>query len=87
MEFGSAGEVLSHPLHPYTQDMIHAMPENGMRYDESGFAPSHEDYLSCAQGCRYRHRCRFQSEKCKEMPPVCDINGHKVRCWRYAAVD
>lgn len=87
VEFGSAEAVLNDPLHPYTRDMIDAMPENGMRYDDSGFAPSHEDYAGCAQGCRYRHRCRRQSEKCKEMPPLCDVNGHKVRCWLYAAAD
>ncbi len=87
VEFGPAEAVLSRPLHPYTRDMIGAMPENGMRYEDSGFAPSHEDYGGCARGCRYRHRCRERGERCGEMPPVCDVDGRKVRCWRYAAAD
>lgn len=29
VEYASAKELLEHPLHPYTQDMIAAMPENG----------------------------------------------------------
>lgn len=54
VEFGDAKEVLEHPLHPYTRDMIAAMPENGMKYEDVGFAPSHGSYLHCDTGCRYR---------------------------------
>ena len=80
VEYGRTEQVMNDPLHPYTQDMIEAMPENSMIYDGSGFAPSHEDD---SDGCRYRQRCRDCSSKCRETPPLADINGHKVRCWKY----
>ena len=43
VEYAPAEELLEHPLHPYTQDMIAAMPENGLHFSE-GFAMAHEDY-------------------------------------------
>ena len=80
VEYAPASKIMSEPLHPYTRDMISAMPENGMRYDDRGFAPSHEDTIT---GCRYAERCHECCEKCDEMPPVIDLCGHKVRCWKY----
>lgn len=87
VEYGDAQEVLQNPLHPYTRDMIAAMPENGMKYEDGGFAPSHGSYLNCDSGCRYRARCREQKECCRKTPPLADINGHKVRCWNYVDRD
>ncbi len=85
VEFGDSKEVIGHPLHPYTRNMMAAMPENGMRYQESGFAPSHDSYTDEAGGCRYLNRCREHMERCAVTPPLFDINGHKVRCWKYAS--
>lgn len=83
VELGNTGEVLEQPLHPYTRDMLAAMPEHGMQYEEGGFAPSHGNYLHCDGGCRYQKRCRERMERCQKMPPFVDVNGHKVRCWKY----
>ena len=80
VEYASAKELLEHPLHPYTQDMIAAMPENGLHFSE-GFAMAHEDYAE--GGCKYAPRCRFCKEKCKETPPMLEVEGHQVRCWLY----
>ena len=57
VEYGPTEEILKNPLHPYTQDMILAIPENGMKVSMTGFAPPHTDYQN--YGCRYKHRCRF----------------------------
>ncbi|MBR2781082.1 MAG: ABC transporter ATP-binding protein [Eubacteriaceae bacterium] len=81
VEYAPAEKIMSEPLHPYTRDMISAMPENGMKYDDRGFAPSHEDVPT---GCRYAQRCHECTARCSEMPPVTDLDGHKVRCWKYA---
>ena len=52
VEYGSAAQVLGQPLHPYTQAMVRAMPENGMHVQE-GFAPE----TVSGSGCRFRARC------------------------------
>ncbi len=85
LEYGDTEDILSRPLHPYTQDLVSAIPENGMKYDDRGFAPPHESYLGEAQGCRYRDRCHKCMAKCAQSPPMVDLDGHKVRCWKYAS--
>ena len=75
-----ADELYAHPLHPYTRDMLAAMPENGLHF-RPGYAPAHDD--TRVTGCKYRMRCPNCSEKCAEMPPMADVDGHKVRCWQY----
>lgn len=84
LEYGDTEEVLANPLHPYTRDLIAAMPENGMRYDDRGFAPPHSDYLDGSYGCRYYDRCHECMARCVKNPPLIDLGGHKVRCWKYA---
>ena len=81
VEYGPTEEILKNPLHPYTQDMILAIPENGMKVSMTGFAPPHTDYQN--YGCRYKHRCRFCTSKCDTMPPVFTLGDRKVRCWKY----
>ncbi len=84
LEYGTREELLENPLHPYTVDMIAALPENGMKYSGAGFAPTHEDYEG---GCRYRPRCKDCFAKCALMPPVVEVDEHRVRCWKYVADD
>ena len=83
VEYSITEELMHQPLHPYTQDMIDAMPENGMVYQDVGFTPPHSSYFEQSSGCRYADRCRFRHEKCRVMPPIFDVEGHKVRCWKY----
>lgn len=82
VEFGATEEILTAPLHPYTRDMIDAIPENGMKVDKAGFAPPHTGYEN--YGCRYRHRCKYCTEQCEKMPPIFSVGERKVRCWLYA---
>lgn len=81
VEYAAAEEIFENPLHPYTQDMILAMPENGLQAGE-GFALSHDEYEK--GGCKYAPRCRFCETRCKrEQPPMAECGGHRVRCWKY----
>ncbi len=81
-------ELLSNPLHPYTQDLFRSIPqvtdERGRRlaYIE-GSVP---DAYALPRGCPFYARCRkAKPGLCDEgMPPVRDTgNGHSVRCFRY----
>ncbi len=80
VEEAETEELFRNPLHPYTRDMLAAMPENGLRF-RPGYAPAHND--AGTAGCKYRLRCDRCSEKCREMPPLFRIGGHQVRCWQY----
>ena len=80
VEIGLTEEVFAKPYHPYTEDIIRAMPENGLQYKaKSMYRPVYET------GCRYAPNCEYAFEKCKQTPPMIDIEkNRKVRCWKYA---
>ncbi len=79
LEYAKAEELFAKPYHPYTADIINAMPENGLKHPDK-FADA---ATLPKEGCRYRHMCRYASERCKEVPPMIEKeNGRKVRCWR-----
>ena len=61
IEVADADELYAHPLHPYTRDLLAAMPENGLHF-RPGYAPAHDD--TRVTGCKYRMRCPNCSEKC-----------------------
>nr|WP_312579921.1 ABC transporter ATP-binding protein [Sedimentibacter sp.] len=81
IEYCSKEEFFAKPLHPYSEAMINAMPENGLK-SSVGFAPSHEAYET--EGCRFSYRCPYFMERCKLSPPLINNSGRKVRCWKYA---
>ena len=87
VEIGDADEVSEHPLHPYTQSLLSAVPYPDPRMAKErkrivleGDVPSP---LRMPTGCAFRSRCRYATEKCaKECPKLEDRgNGHFVACW------
>ncbi|MFT3983021.1 MAG: ABC transporter ATP-binding protein [Lachnospiraceae bacterium] len=83
VEMGSTEEIMTCPLHPYTQDMLRAMPEKGMNSCSIGFAPPNTGY-GAENGCRYLPRCACGFERCRKMPPMIHMGSRSVRCWKYA---
>lgn len=81
VELSPVKDFFEHPLHPYSQMMIGSLLENGMHY-EKGFAPDHQEYDQ--YGCRFYPRCPYATDRCKQAPPMADVDGRKVRCWIYA---
>ncbi len=83
VESGKTEEVFARPLHPYTEDIIQAMPENGLKYNQNYDLKLRLNKV--AGECIYRQNCQYASAKCKQMPEVSEpIKGRKVRCWRYS---
>ena len=87
VELADAKEIYDHPLHPYSQSLLSAVPlpdpkiaRANKRIMLTGDIPSP---LKAPTGCPFRTRCRYATEQCgKEMPPLTDRgNGHMVACW------
>ena len=74
------------PRHPYSQALISALPEVGVRYDGkrlTGIAGSPPSLRPPPSGCRFRARCPVAFDKCAEQPPFTEVApGHSVACWR-----
>ncbi|HEV2778316.1 MAG TPA: ABC transporter ATP-binding protein [Actinophytocola sp.] len=85
-EKAPAEALVGSPLHPYTQLLISALPEVGVRYEGkrlSGIAGSPPSLLNAPTGCRFRDRCPLAFDKCAEEPPFVEVEkDHFVACWK-----
>ena len=72
VETGPIDEVLLYPLHPYTQALLDAIsepdPENLNR--DKKIRINEPLDVDVYQGCRFRSRCPYAIEKCKDEPPL-----------------
>ena len=88
VELADAGEIYDHPLHPYSQSLLSAVPipdpkiaRANQRIALTGDIPSP---LNAPSGCPFRTRCKYSTEKCAEsMPEFKEVStGHFVACHR-----
>lgn len=82
-ETGSAKEIFTRPLHPYTTGLFEAVPHIGSGTRRLTTIPGNVPSLSEEpKGCVYHPRCPKASAECLENAvPLCDKgNGHFVRC-------
>ena len=86
VEEGEADELYSHPLHPYTQALLSAIPipdpdvaKSRERIRLEGELPTP---INPPPGCPFQGRCPYATEECKkERPEMKDYNGHKAACF------
>lgn len=85
VEKGKTEEVLDHPLHPYTQALLSAVPTidgdtQHLVIRLPGDLPSPIDP---PKGCHFHQRCPYTMPICKEeYPPVTSGSAtHQVRCF------
>jgi len=87
VEIADADEVINHPMHPYTQSLISAIPipdpniaRTRQRIPLEGDVPSP---LNMPSGCSFRTRCRYATERCaQECPKLTEVApGHRIACW------
>ena len=87
VETADADELMEHPIHPYTESLLSAVPipdpktaRNKKRIVLEGDVPSP---LNMPSGCPFRTRCRYATEQCAaQCPPLTQRrDGHEVACW------
>ena len=87
VEYGNVRSIFYNTLHPYTIDLLNAIPKVELEDQElepiPGTVPS---IFEMPQGCRFHTRCKYKREICaQQCPPLCTCgeDEHKVKCWMY----
>ena len=84
VEAGDAGTVFAAPAHPYTAALMSATPvadpeRQKQRIMLTGELPSP---LNPPPGCAFHPRCRYATDKCKELAPSMEAHaGRQVACY------
>jgi len=86
VERGSAKQIFSDPLHPYTQGLLRCIPIPGRTKPGArlgtikGVVPN---LIGEVTGCRFRERCDFAHASCGAHVSLRSVpGGHSVRCVR-----
>ena len=86
VEDASTEDLLAHPLHPYTQGLLAAIPKlHGDNQQLSGIPGSIPNLLQPPPGCRFYDRCPLRMDICRrQKPPLVDAGGgQRVACHHY----
>jgi oligopeptide/dipeptide ABC transporter ATP-binding protein len=84
VEVGSAQEVFTHPVHPYTRGLLHSVPT--LRSERSQPLPTIEGTVpamtALPPGCAFEQRCSWRIASCSAaLPPLAEVApGHLARC-------
>jgi peptide/nickel transport system ATP-binding protein len=85
-EIADADELYSHPLHPYTEALLSAVPKPDPFYKSDRIVMQGEvaDPSNPPSGCYFHPRCRYAQEVCKlKTPEFRELKpGHYVSCHR-----
>ncbi len=84
VEVAPRDELLTHPLHPYTEALLSAVPRtvSGRRKGRSILTGDPPDPANLPTGCVFHVRCRYAKDICKEeQPSLRSISSeHYVSC-------
>ena len=84
MEYGTAEDIFLRPMHPYTRQLLAAIPRQDM---DTAYLPTIEGVVPPPDrlpgGCRFASRCAYQTALCREREPAAlACGGHLVYCHR-----
>lgn len=86
VEYAPTVELLSNPLHPYTEGLLNSLPLNAKPGEPLQTIPGNVPAFPVRlPGCGFCDRCPAKSWECQEeQPQLKEIRpAHLVRCWKY----
>lgn len=87
LEYGTTEEIISNPLHPYTQGLLKSMPKIEMAGQQLFMIEGNIPELAAIKRdrCRFYDRCPYAGEACIGDGYKDEVYGmtHQVRCIRY----
>ncbi len=86
IEFGTVREVFHHPMHPYTEGLLGALPSlDSDRSELTAIPGTIANASNLPDGCRFHPRCASCTERCRtEQPVMVRVNDdHYVECFAH----
>lgn len=86
LEKGSLKEIFTNPRHPYTLGLFGCLPDSDCDQNRLNLIRgSMPDPLRLPEGCKFRTRCDYATDKCGAVEPeVYDLTqSHQVKCHLY----
>ena len=86
VETGPINEILSNPLHPYTQGLLDAVSEPKFENidKEKIIRIKNFDSIASESGCKFINKCPYSMDICKNEPKLKRIEkNHNVSCFIY----
>jgi len=84
VEIAEVDRLFDHPLHPYTEALLSAVPVPRPNAKKKQILLSGEvaDPANAPLGCAFHPRCAYAEDRCREsVPDLVEIEpGHHVRC-------
>ena len=76
VEVANTKALFKKPLHPYTEALMHAIPDINERQIRSDIlAGEIPDAANPPSGCAFHNRCKYAKERCKnEAPELREFN-------------
>jgi peptide/nickel transport system ATP-binding protein len=86
IEEGSVGEILTRPLHPYTQGLIASIPSGRVGTRLRAIEGNVPSLSALPPGCTFAPRCPQRMGVCTTaVPALVEITpAHRVRCYLHA---
>jgi len=85
-EYGTSAQIFGHPLHPYTEALLSAVPvaDPDYKMDRIPLEGEIPNPANPPSGCYFHERCRYCAEECSKKVPVYHEMGssHFVACHR-----
>lgn len=85
VEDGPTDLVIGDPAHPYTEQLLAAVPNPDPDVERIGssLAGQLEDSVDLPDGCRFEPKCQYATDKCRESEPPLEKlgNGRSTACY------
>jgi len=86
VETAPTDEIIEDPKHPYTQELLKAIPVPNPNVDRerTRIEAVPDPGTDITAGCRFRDRCPERMDVCEQFPPMVEVNDeHAVACHLY----
>ncbi|HIE36913.1 TPA: hypothetical protein EYP83_01995 [Candidatus Geothermarchaeota archaeon] len=73
-------DVIKEPLHPYTKALITTIPNPDPYVKRTELPVKESQSKMTYEGCRFRDRCPWATEKCAKDIPEINMDNRMVKC-------